>query len=535
MQNHGKGAEHFWFMQLTDRKSLHTQIGLLVKKAQETASEDLQDRCRRLKTLLDEEDKGFEQEFASKVRNRLDENIRLRQEQLHEIKEQRDQRHKKFVDMKRVQQLMVNCYEIREALRQKDCNETKLCQEQQMQENLRKKRRECERDNYWLKLNERRWADYDRQQNCEMHTREQVQEQICQVLQVQLAEHEEKRQQEREEKRLDTIKVDKLIEELRLEEFDEKHRAANKDKEKYRDELLEDIRRHKCEKLAEWTADKAEHEEFMRETQHLEAGAKKRIWCTKRELCRATHEYIAYVRRMRNLELGIEKMMNDRIDDLYHVDTCCKNNIAEQTRLKGLQAARCHAQLKQQICEEIERKMRLEAEHRENGIIENRFVHPPVTREMILCKYAKNRADLDTQIVEMKRIRAEEEKAFEQKLLKAVDDPEICIQLAAQYMENGTDYLPSHPNWKIHACPKNKYVPKAPMDQQQFDALIASAGIDKCPCPAAARHDCALMNQVCPNAPPKAPAKKLETGAGDSEPQTHKDSFKSCLCKPHFA
>lgn len=528
MQNHGKGEDHFQFIQRTDRKSLHSQIGLLVAKAQQTANEDLQERSSRVKALLEKEDKVFEQEFASKVRNRFDEEIRVRQEQLHEIKEARDKRHKKFVDIKRMQQVMLNCYEIREALRQKDRTNNKVCLEEQMQENMRMKRRECERERYWQKLEERRWEEYDRLHNYEMRKRQQMQGQICQVLQAQLAEHEEKRQKEREEKRLDTIKVDQLIEELRLEEFDSKHQAANNDKEKYRLELLEDITRRKCAKLAAWEAEKAEHEEFIRETQRLEAEAKERIWQTKRQLSRATHEYIAYVRRMRNLELGIEKMMNDRIDDLYHVDLCCKSNIAETTRLKGEEAARCHTQLKKQICEEIERKMRQEAEQRENKMLENRFVHPPVTRDMILCKQRQMCLDLNAQIIEMKRIQAEEERAFERKLMKAVDDPQICIQLAAQYIDEDKDYLPPHPNWKIYACPQNKYVAKAPMTQQQFDDLVANAGIDKCPFPEAARRDCDFMAQPCEKPPP---AKKIDFGAGDSEPQTQKDAFKSCNCK----
>lgn len=531
MQANGRGAEHFQFIQRTDRKSLYTQIGLLVKKAQDTAAEELNERSKRVKALLEKEEMVFEKEFASKVRNRLDEDIRERQEQLHEIKEQRDKRHKEFVNKKRVQQVMENCYEIREAIRQKEQTNTRICLEEQMKENLRKQRRECEREKYWLQLEERRWKEYDRLHNYEMKKREQVQEQVSNVLKVQLAEHEEKRQKELEEKRLDTIKVDKLIEELRLEEFDKNHHMANKDKEKYRGELLEDIKRRKCQELAQWQADKDEHAAFIKETQRLEAEAKERILKSKEQLRRATHEYIAYVRRMRSLELGIEKMMNDRIDDLCHVDICCKNNIAEKTRIKGKEAARYYSLLKQQICEEIERRMREEAELRENKMLENRFVHPPVSRNMILCNQKKIRNDLDAQIIEMKRIQAEEEDRFERKLLKAVDDPEICIQLAAQFMEDDVDYLTPHPNWKIYACPKNKYVAKPPMTQEQFDKLVANAGLEKCPCPEAARRDCAYMAQLSKDNPIKVPANKQEVPPGDGVPQIQKEAFKSCYCK----
>ncbi|XP_034488492.1 trichohyalin [Drosophila innubila] len=531
MQSNGRGAEHFQFIQRTDRKSLFTQIGILVKKAQDTAAEELNDRSKRVKSLLEKEEMVFEKEFASKVRNRLDEDIRERQEQLQEIKEQSDKRHKEFVNKKRVQQAMENCYEIREAIRQKEEKNTKICLEEQMRENLRKQRRECERDNYWLRLEERRWKEYDRLHNYEMKKREQVQEQVCNVLKVQLAEHEEKRQKVLEEKRLDTIKVDKLIEELRLEEFDKNHQMASKDKEKYRNELLEEIRRRKCQELAQWQSDKDEHAAFIRETQRLEAEAKERILQSKEQLRRATHEYIAYVRRMRSLELGIEKMMNDRIDDLCHVDVCCKNNIAEKARIKGKEAARYYSLLKQQICEQIERQMREEAEMRENKMLENRFVHPEVTREMILCNQQKIRNDLDAQIIEMKRTQAEDESRFEQKLMKAVNDPEICIQLAAQFMQEGTDYLTPHPNWKIYACPKDKYVAKPPMSQAQFDKLIAKASLEKCPCPEAARRDCAYMAKLCKDAPFVAPTKKQEVPPGDGVPQIQKDAFKSCYCK----
>ncbi|KAL7731283.1 hypothetical protein ACLKA6_014456 [Drosophila palustris] len=517
MQSSGRGAEHFQFIQRTDKKSLHTQIRLLVKKAQDTTAEDLNDRSKRVKALLEKEEMVFEKEFASKVRNRLDEDIRERQEQLHEIKEASDKRHKEFVNRKRVQQAMENCYEIREALRQKEEQNTKLCLEEQMKENLRKKRRECERENYWLKLEERRWQEFDRLHNYEMKKREQVQEQVCNVLKVQLAEHEEKRQKELEEKRRDTIKVDQLIEELRLEEFDRVHQEANKDKEKYRNELLDEIKRRKCQEQAQWQADKDEHAAFIKETQRLEAEAKERILQCKEQLRRATHEYIAYVRRMRSLELGIEKMMDDRIDDLYHVDICCKNNIAERARIKGKEAARYYSLLKQQICEQIERQMREDAEMRENKMTENPFIHPPVTKEMILCKQQRIRQDLDAQIVEMKRIQAEEEANFEKKLLKAVDDPEICIQLAAQFMASGTDYLPPHPNWKIYACPKDKFVAKPPMTQEQFDKLIANADLEKCPCPEAARRDCAYMAEHFKDGPVKAPAKKEEIPPGDDD------------------
>lgn len=523
--------EHFRFIAATDRKSLHTQIRSLVRKAQETIAEELDERRMRLKGILEKEDQLFEEEFSHKVKNRLDEDIRERQEQLVGIKEQSDKKHKEFVEMKRMQQVMVNCYEIREALRLREKENTRICLEEQMQENLRKKRRDCERDNYWLELERRRWAEYDRQQKCEDFLKERIQKQINQVLEVQLLEHEEKRKLEMEEKRQDTIKVDALIEELRLEEFDRVNSRDISAKLQYGAELREEIKRKYCARLAEWEADKAEHYAFMRETQQLEKEAKERIWQHRIDSHRATLEYISYCRRMRALELGIEKMMNDRTDELYHIDQCI---FIDKLRKKRLDAKLHYSQLRQQVCEEIERKMREEAYQHENKMIENTFVHPETPRQTILCRKKRMFDDLTAQIREMKRIQAEEERAFEAKLLKAVDDPEICVQLTAQIMADNSDYLPHHPNWRIHACPKDIFVGKPPMAQEEMDKLIAGATIDKCPCPAAQRRDCELMAKLGDLAlPPRekpATAAAIEAPPAEGHHHAGKTAFKSCVC-----
>lgn len=525
------GEDHFRFIEATDRKSLHTQIRSLVKKAQETIAEELLERRVRLKGILEKEDQLFEEEFSFKVKNRLDEDIRERQEQLVGIKEHSDKKHKEFVEMKRMQQVMVNCYEIREALRLREKENTRICLEEQMQENLRQKRRDCERENYWLELERRRWEDYDRQQKCEDFLREKIQKQINQVLEVQVAEHEEKRKLELEEKRQDTIKVNALIEELRLEEFDRTNFKDSSAKLKYGAELREEIKRKYCSRLAEWEADKEEHYAFMRETQQLEKEAKERIRQNRIDSHRATLEYISYCRRMRALELGIEKMMNDRTDELYHIDQCIH---IDKLRKKAVDAKRYYSQLRQQVCEEIERKMREEAYQHENKMIENTFVHPEVPHQTIVCQKKRMFDDLTAQIREMKRIQAEEERAFEAKLLKAVDDPEICVQLTAQIMADNSDYLPHHPNWRIHACPKNIFVGKPPMAQEEMDKLIAGATIDKCPYPAAQRRDCGLMAKLGDLALPpiKKPPAATAAAAPPAEGAQHaeKTGFKSCVC-----
>ncbi|XP_068153304.1 cilia- and flagella-associated protein 53 [Drosophila tropicalis] len=506
MQNSGRGDEHFHFIQQTDRKSLHTQIGLLVKKAQDVAAQELSERSIRLKDLLESEDKSFEKEFAHKVKTRIDEDINERSKQLHAIREQDDIIKKKILEEKRIQQVMLNCYEIREAQRLKNLKETKICQAEQIEENQRKKYRECQVEQFWFELDRRRWAQFECEEEYEKRRREQMKERLTQVLDVQVGELETKREEERQEKRQEAEKLAKILEEIRHEKFVQENSPANPDKSQYREELLKEIRRKQCAKLAELEAEKIEHIAFCRETERLEEEARSRIAQSKKDLKRATHEYLSYVQRMRRLEMGIEKMMDDRTADLYHVDICTKSNIAEMTRLKREEASRCHDFLRQQICEEAERRLRLEAEVRENKMPENRFVHPPVSREKILDQKRKNRADLDAQIIEMKRVQEEETKRYNDRLLKALIDPMICQQLATEYMLNGTDYLKPHPNWKIYACSTNNNVLKpSSMEKEHVKTKTAEVNERKC--------------QIG-DMPPERPPQKNQTNV-----------FKSCNCK----
>jgi len=530
MQNSGRGADHFNFITRTDRKSLHTQIGLLVNKAKEVTAAELHERSKRLKNMLDEEDKRYEEEFSNTVKNRIDQDIKERKEHLHAIKEQVAKQQKKFLEEKHIQQVMLDCYEIREALRHQDLVETKIVQEEQILENQRKKRRECQQDNYWLELNRRRWAQFDCNQAEENQRRHQMQQQVNHVLAVQVAEHEEKRKAALAERMEDERLINSLLEEIRLEEFEKEHQAAPVDQLAYQDELLKEIERKRCARLAEWEAEKANHVAFCRETQRLEAEALANIAQSKKDLNRATLEYLAYLRRMQSLELGIEKMMDERIADLYQLDMCTKVNITERVRVKREAAEKCHEILRKQICEDYERKIRSDAELRENKMMENRFVHPEVTHEMIACRQIQHKADLDAQIKEMKRIQEEEEKRFDSRLMAAVDDPVLCKRLAKEILDNGVDYLAPHPNWRVMACNPNKYIPRPPATEQDFNARVACASVDKCPCPREARKHCGFMAILGKqDVPPEGAKNRVE--AASIDPAQKKSAFRNCRCK----
>ncbi|XP_017057155.1 trichohyalin [Drosophila ficusphila] len=532
MQNSGRGEDHFNFITRTDRKSLHTQIGLLVAKAKEVAATELQERSRRLKKMLEEEDKRYEEEFSNTVKTRIDQDIKERKEHLHAIKEQVAKQQKQFLEEKYVQQVMLDCYEVREALRQQDLVETKIVQEEQILENQRRKRRECQQEQYWLELNRRRWAQFDCHQAEENQRRRQMQEQVNHVLAIQVAEHEEKRREAEAERSEDERVINALLEEIRLEEFDKEHQPAPVDQLAYQAELLQEIERKRCARLTEWEADKAEHAAFCRETERLEAEARARIAQGKKDLNRATLEYLAYLRRMQSLELGIEKMMDERTADLYQLDVCTKVNITERVRIKREAAEQCYEILRKQVCEDYERRIRSDAELRENKMMENRFVHPEVTHEMTVCRQMRYKADLDAQIKEMRRIQAEEEKRFDSRLMAAVDNPVVCKQLAREILEKGTDYLAPHPNWRIMACNPNKYVLRPPSTEQEFAAKVAGATVDKCPCPREARKHCGFMAGLGRlDEPPEGARPHLEEAAVTPSQKPPKPGFRSCRCK----
>ncbi|XP_017119888.1 trichohyalin [Drosophila elegans] len=532
MQNSGRGADHFNFITRTDRKSLHTQIGLLVAKAKQVTASELQERSRRLKSMLDAEDKRYEEEFSNTVKNRIDQDIKERKEHLHAIKEQVAKQQKQFLEEKHIQQVMLDCYEIREALRQRDLVETKIVQEEQILENQRRKRRECQQEQQWLELNRRRWAQFDCNQAEENRRRHQMQQQVNHVLAVQVAEHEERRKEEEAEKNEEERVLNALLEEIRLEEFDKEHQPAPVDQLAYQAELLKEIERKRCARLAEWEADKAEHIAFCRETARLEEEARARIAQSKKELNRATLEYLAYLRRMQSLELGIGKMMDERIADLYQLDMCTKVSISERVRVKREAAEKCYEILRKQVCEDYERRIRADAELRENKMLENRFVHPEVTHQMIVCRQIRYKADLDAQIKEMKRIQAEEDKRFESRLMAAVDNPDVCRRLAKEILEKGIDYLAPHPNWRVMACNPNKYVPKPPTTQEEFSARMAQASVDKCPCPREARKHCGFMAEVGRlDVPPEGAKSPVEKPVVEPVLKPLKPGLTGCRCK----
>ncbi|XP_020813144.1 trichohyalin [Drosophila serrata] len=528
MQNSGRGADHFNFIQRTDRKSLHTQIGLLVAKAKQVTAEELLERSQRLKKMLDEEDKRYEEEFSNTVKTRMNE----RKEHVNAIQEQVAKQQKKFLEEKHLQRMMLDCYEVREAMRHQDLIETKIVQEEQILENQRKKRRECQLEQYWSELNRRRWAQFDCDHANEVLRRQQVQKQVNHVLGMQVAEHEEKRKEADAEKMEEERVINALLEEIRLEEFEKEHQPAPVDQLAYQAELLKEIQRKHCARLAEWEADKADHRAFCLETQRLEAEALERIAQSKKDLNRATLEYLAYLRRMQSLELGIEKMMDERTADLYQVDVCTKVNIAERIRVKREAADKCYEILRKQVCDDYERRLLWDAELRENKMPENRFVHPEVTHEMIICRKLRYKADLDAQITEMKRIQAEEEKKFDSRLMAAIDDPVVCKQLAKEILDSGVDYLAPHPNWRVLACNPKQYIPRAPTTEQEFNARVAGASLENCPCPKEAKKHCGFMADIAKcDVPPEGPKPKAMKSTIESSPVAQKSGFRNCHCK----
>lgn len=530
MQNSGRGLDHFNFIQRTDRKSLHTQIGLLVARATKVTADELQERSQRLKKMLEEEDKHYEEEFSNTVKTSMNE----RKEHVHAIQEQVAKQQKKFLEEKHVQRVMLDCYEVREAMRHQDLIETKIVQEEQILENQRKKRRECQQELHWLELNRRRWAQYDCDQADEDLKRQKMQEQVNHVLAIQMAELEEKRNVAEAEKREEERAINALLEEIRLEEFVKEHQPAPVDQLALQAELLKEIERKRCARLAEWEADKADHRAFCLETQRLEAEALEKIAQSKKDLNRATLEYLAYLRRMQSLELGIEKMMDERTADLYQLDICTKVNISERIRVKREAAEKCYDILRKQVCEDYERRLRWDAELRENKMPENRFVHPEVTHEMIVCRQIRYKADLDAQIAEMKRIQAEEEKKFDSRLMAAIDDPVVCKKLAKEILEKGIDYLAPHPNWRVMACNPNRYIPRAPTTEQEFNARVAGSSLDKCPCPKEARKHCGFMADVGGwDVPPEGRKPQSPKVPIEAPQKPQKSGFRNCHCKFH--
>ncbi|KAI8119691.1 hypothetical protein FF38_13314 [Lucilia cuprina] len=470
-------TDHHAFIVRTDRKSLYTQIKNLVHQAQEVASKELNQRRNNLKLLLEYEDKIYEEEFANKVKSRIDEDIRERKDILLKIKEESTKNELEFLKSKRIQQYMNSCYEIREALRRKETQNIKECQLEQMLEKERSVKREQDLEKYWLEvqnINLRLMDEHQQQENC---LKKALVKHVSDTRKVQLEELQEKREKELEEKLEDKKKLDALLEEIRLEEFDQKLQGKPAQVAEYRNELLKMINEKQEAEKKEQRELADMHRKMMAEIAHLEAEENAAAKEKKKAFHKATIDFIRFVKGMRQLEERHEQVFNERTDDLRRIDMCTKNNILKERQRKARIAEKCYAELRQQICEQYKNRLREEAEHRECKILENRFIHREITRKEILERKRKNRLELEQQMEELKKLREKEQEDFSNELKRASNDPEYCAQLAKEYIKEGIDYLEPHANWRIIACSSKDYVPKAPA--RSLQELLSQGAIPK--------------------------------------------------------
>ncbi|KAI9577005.1 hypothetical protein GQX74_014372 [Glossina fuscipes] len=481
---------HHEFIVSSDRKSLFTQIKNLVARAQDIANRELSERRIALQKLIEYEDKIYEEEFARKVKSRIDEDIKERKDALLKIKEESAKHELEFLKSKRIQQYMNSCYEIREALRRQEMQNVKICQLEQIVEKERAIKRERDLEKYWRNVQKARLDREDHLLREESCLKKALAKDITDTLNIQMEEREEKREEVRQEKLEEKRKLDTLLEEIRLEEFDKRLQGTPLKTLEYRKDLLDMIAENKARKEKEDREAVEYHCKMIEEIQRLEAEDILAAHERKQAFYKATIEYIAYVKRMKQLEEQQERMYNDRIDDLSSVDTCTKSNIKRERERKARLAEACYAELRKQICEQYERRLRDEAEHRECKMMENRFAHEEITREQILEQRRKNRIALDQQIAQLKRIREDEEAKFSKDVKRASNDPEFCAELAEQYIKAGTDYLDPHPNWRILACPTKTYIPKPPANDLTELTGHGDTCIVPCGCEARAKMNC---------------------------------------------
>ncbi|XP_075147938.1 uncharacterized protein LOC142221912 [Haematobia irritans] len=456
-----KSMDHHAFIISTDRKSLYTQIKALVKQAQGIASKELDQRRIALKKLLDSEDKLYEDEFERKIKSRIDEDVKQRKEILLKIQEENVNNEREFLRTKRIQQYMNSCYEIREALRRQEMQNVKECQLQQMLEKHIEMSKQKEEEQFWLKVQEKNSEVAARRQLEEERLKKALVQQTSATLKVQIEEVEARREKRRHEKLEEKQRIDSLLEELRVEEFDRKHQGIPPKVLEYRKDLRDMMAQKELQKGKEDSEGIELRRKTMEELARLEAEQVQASMAKKKAFHKATLDYIEYVKRMRDLDRQQQQMYHDRIDDLYRMDNCTKRNIQRERENKARLAEEFYAELRKQICEQYERRLRDRAKQRECKILENRFARDDISREEILQQRRKNREELDKQIAEIKRIREEEATTLNQDLKKASNDPEFCSELAEKYIREGVDYLPPHANWKLIRDPLTPNLPKA--------------------------------------------------------------------------
>lgn len=421
----------------------------MVQQAQDVAFKELNQRRSALKKLLECEDKIYEEEFANKVKSRIDEDIRQRKDTLLKIKEESANNEREFLKKKRVQQYMNSCYEIRESLRRQEVQNVKECQLEQMLEKERALRRQRQEDEYWKKVQQKNIEFNDLQQRQEDSLKKALVQKLSDTRKIQLEELEEKRELKRQEKLEEKQNLEALLEDMRLDEFNRKNRRELAKVAEYRKALLDMMTEKQEQREKEKQEQTKLHHEMISEISNLEDEKTTGVLEKKKAFRKATLDFIKYVKGMREIDQQQQRMYNERIDDLHRVDMCTKKNIQSEKERKARLAEEYYADLRKQICEQQARRLRDEAEQRESKILENRFVHDDISREQINERRCKYRADLDKQIAEINRKREEDLVKFNRDLKRASNDPELCSELAEQYIRDGIDYLEPHANWRL--------------------------------------------------------------------------------------
>uniref|UniRef100_A0A0K8VLH1 Uncharacterized protein n=1 Tax=Bactrocera latifrons TaxID=174628 RepID=A0A0K8VLH1_BACLA len=472
------------FMNTSERKSVYMQIKDLVKKAQDIEKKELEQRRKRLHLQLEHEDHVYQEEFAVKVKSRIDQDIKKRKDILLKIKEERDRHDQEFLEHMRIQRQLEDCFEIRAALNRKETMQVKETQLEQITEKQRAFVRENQNDKYWHKVFVATEQHQEKLLESERNLIKSLQRHTSNILDQQVAEHKRQRQEELEQKRIEAERLNKVLEEIRLEKLELPRPTPQT--LAYRKDLLDMMAEKTAERKAEELERMAEHRALMREIaceeQHNNAALVQR----KRAVYKATMDFIDYARRMHKMEEEAAAARSARIDDLKHVDDCVK--VKAELAHKADLAALYYAELRRQRCEEYERRLREAQELRENKIIENRFVHSEKTKAEIMAEQRKMREELERQLDENVRIQAEEEAKYNKHLQLVSEDRDFCQKLAEQYISEKKDYLPAHPNWIIYSCPRKEYGAKCTNEADILDQM--NTCLRPCTCGTRTHNDC---------------------------------------------
>uniref|UniRef100_W8AY06 Trichohyalin n=1 Tax=Ceratitis capitata TaxID=7213 RepID=W8AY06_CERCA len=474
------------FMKNSERRSVYKQIKDLVKKAQTVAQKELEQRRQRLQAKLELEDKLYQEEFAENVKSRII-----------EIKSERDRRDKEFLQEMIIKRKLEDCYEIREALSRRDMLQVKEAQLEQITEKQRALIRQRQTDEYWRKVCDTHARHYEKQLEKEQRLLKNMKAHKGKGLDEQIALNQHERDLELERKRQEAEELAKHLHELSLEKC--RLRVPPK-MQIYRKELLDMIAEKKAKREGEECDRIEEHRKLMREIASEQQDHSAALLQRKRAVYKATMEYIDYARRLHNLVEDAEAARNARIDDLRHVDICTKSNLALEVKQKAELAKLYYAELRRQMCEEYERRLREAQEMREQKVIENRFVHPEISK----AEQHKMREELDHQLAENARLQAEEEEKYNKQLELVADDRDFCKRVAEQYIADQKDHLPTHPNWLIYQCPNKHFAVKCVssevqgLSKSEVKLEREDACIEPCGCFARSPNECSNYSYLSP-------------------------------------